>query len=142
MGATTTGWSQRRVSWEKTCAGLGAVKVMTASAGNVGSGMEARVSSAGQPEGRSMARMGARLGAVVDWIQWSAASGRPRMGGVKPVPSDGVNDEVGVQRGLMLGEGGFVFDDGDAAVGGVLKFAPGFGGVALDAVRASRAEGR
>ena len=33
IGATTTGWSQRRVNCPKTCAGLGAVKVITASAG-------------------------------------------------------------------------------------------------------------
>src|SRR5580658_6087189 len=61
MGVTTTGWSHWRVSCPKTCAGLGAVKVITASAGKTGVLIVADVSSAGQPEGRSTARTGAWL---------------------------------------------------------------------------------
>ena len=82
IGATTMGWFQCRVSWPKTCAGLGAVKVMTASTGETGPGTIALVSSAGQPEGRSMASTGAELAR----IHSSAARARPFNGGLKPVP--------------------------------------------------------
>src|ERR1035437_7230622 len=73
MPATTIGCDQCRVNCPKTCAGLGAVNVMTASGGKIGPATVALVSSAGQPEGRSTAR----IGAVLALIHSSAARARP-----------------------------------------------------------------
>jgi len=83
MGATTMGCSQLRVNCPNTCAGLGAVKVMTASAGKTGPATVAAVSSAGQPEGKSIARMGA----VLAFTHSCAAAASPLSGGLKPVPT-------------------------------------------------------
>src|ERR1035437_4274671 len=49
MAATTMGCDQCCVNCPKTCAGLGAVNVMTVSAGKTGPATVALVSSAGQP---------------------------------------------------------------------------------------------
>ena len=83
MGATTTGWFQALVKRPNTCAGLGAEKVITASAGNTGSLRRAPVSSAGQPDGRSTARTGPFLALSHS----CAARASPFNGGLNPVPT-------------------------------------------------------
>src|SRR5580658_2507466 len=78
MGATTIGWSQARVNAPNTCAGLGAVNVITASAGKTGVSTVALVASAGQPDGKSTASTGRCL----FLIHLSASSARPLIGGL------------------------------------------------------------
>ena len=107
------GWSQRRVSWEKTCAGLGAVKVMTASAGKYGVGDGGAGFIGGPAGGEIDGENGG--GGGLDPAE--RGEGKAAHGGRKAGAEDRVDDEVRVQRGLVLGQRGFVFDDGDSAVG-------------------------
>ena len=84
MGATTTGWSQRRVNCAEDMRRLGRGEGDDRVGGKNRAVERMRsVKSAGQPEGRSTARIGARAAL----IQSSAASGRPLSGGLKPVPT-------------------------------------------------------
>ncbi len=84
MGATTIGCHQCRVSCPKTCAGLGAVKVMTASAGKTGpldSGMRSR------PPPSRKANPPPEPAPVLPSIHSSASSANPFSGGLNPVPT-------------------------------------------------------
>ena len=130
MGATTTGWSQRRVSWPKTWAGLGAVKVMTASAGKTAQSAVGAVRSAGQPEGRSTARTGARLAL----IHSSAAAARPLSGGLKPVPTMASRIRSASSAAACRARSSALFDDVDECHGGAGQLAPCRGGVAREAI--------
>ena len=121
MGATTMGCAQCRVNCPKTCAGLGAVKVMTASAGKTGPATVAAVSSAGQPEGRSTARIG-RVAALdpLERRQRQAFQRRLEAGA-----DNGVDDQIGFERGFVPGQVFGCLDDVDEAVRGTGQFAPG-----------------